>query len=295
MTPHRASGRLAPPSRVRTLAIFGTVRIRELLVREGHPKPPMDDPGGILGLHHVSSGAVEFETVDGRRRFATGETFALTHDSRMPCKPRGDLRVLSVLVPVEVLDSVGSPAPGEVWTVPPGSALLEPALSFVGRAADVDPDALSGFGSYYFERLLQEMVVGVIVEGAHAAPPPHDPGLYGRAVAVIAAQRADPSLTPSAIARQIRISLRQLQRVFSARGTTAEREIRRSRVDHAVQLLGDPAYDALSVDRIGRYSGFAGGSSLARAMAAEGRESPARIRRSARGANIPRDPRAGRR
>lgn len=273
-----------PESRARTLATFGTVRIHELVMPAGAARPSFTPPPGPVGLHHVQSGAVRFETADGEQIFQQGDAFVMASNAVPRCAAIGDLHLLSILVPAQVVEGVGAPAPGEVRAVSSDSALLEPAIDFARRAVAVDVDALTGFSSYYFERLLQEMVIGVLVEGVRTVRVPQDPGLYGSALAVIVAQRSDAALTPGSIARQIRISLRQLQRVFSARGTTVEREIRRARVEHARDLLTDRAYDAMSIDEVGRYSGFAGGSSLARAMAAEGMPSPARLRRSTRGA-----------
>jgi transcriptional regulator GlxA family with amidase domain len=104
--------------------------------------------------------------------------------------------------------------------------------------------------------------------------------VYRDAMSTILAQRSDPNLTPRGIADQLKVSLRQLQRAFRSREMTPERAIRRSRVEHALDLLTDRTYDGLSIAEIGQYSGFSGGSSLARAMAQEGRPSPSVVRRS---------------
>lgn len=270
----------ALPRRQRARADFGAVRVRATVAREGEARPEFREPRNLVGLHQVAAGAIEISAASGVKTFGQGAAFALSHERKVPFATRGVFRMLSILVPAEVVSGVTVLEPQNPYPVRADSALLEPTFAFAERALATAGDAPGAFSGYYLERLLQEMTIGVLVEGARASAFRQEPDAYGRAIAVIAAQCSDPGVTPATVAEHVKLSLRQLQRVFGARGTTIERAIRRARVDHAVGLLTDRAYDAMSVEEIGRYSGFAGGSSLARAMAAEGSDSPARVRRS---------------
>lgn len=271
-----------PVTRARTLAMFGSVRIREFVMGRDNERSRLDRFAGMVGLHSVRSGAMDIDTATGRLRVGAPQAFLLDHGSPIHAAPLGDLRLLSIVVPSEALTGATAPAPGEVRPVPADSTLLDPTLAFAERAAAVDAEPVSGFGSYYVERLLQEMVIGVAVEGVRSPRRVPQVDVHLSAVAMIAAQREDPSLSPQVIADQLAISVRQLQRVFRAHDTTPERQIRQARVEHATRLLSDRTYDPLSVADIGRYAGFADGSSLARAMAREGRSSPSTVRRRSR-------------
>jgi AraC-like DNA-binding protein len=262
--------------------MFGSVRIREFVMGRDDGRSRLDRVAGLIGLHSVRSGGIDISSNSGMLRLRTNDAFLLSHDVPLPTSPREDLRLLSIVIPAEALSGFAAPAPGEVRPVASTSALLDPAVAFAERAAATDPEPVSGFGTYYFERLLQEMVLGVAVEGTRAPRVGAAADVYRDALSTIVAQRSDPRLTPRGIAEQLSISLRQLQRAFRARGTTPERAIRRSRVEHAVELLTDRTYDGLSVTLIGEYAGFSGGSSLARAMAQEGMGSPSEVRRAAR-------------
>ncbi|WP_334152570.1 AraC family transcriptional regulator [Microbacterium sp.] len=272
-------------TRARTLAMFGSVRIREFVRGRDDGRSRLDRVAGMVGLHSIRSGGMEIDTSSGRVRLGANEAFLFGHDSALRAAPLPELRLLSIVIPAEVLTGVDVPGPGEIRSVSSASALLDPALAFAERAAELDPEPVSGFGSYYFERLLQEMVIGVAVEGAKVPQKAPKADIYLSALAMIAAQREDPALAPHMIADQLAISMRQLQRAFRSHETTPERQIRRARVEHAATLLADRVYDALSIAEIGRYAGFADGSSLARAMAQEGHRSPASLRRASRSAD----------
>lgn len=162
------------------------------------------------------------------------------------------------------------------------SQLLRPIREFVQAALDASTARESGFADYYFERLLQEMILGLLVDAHRSWSAPSSPEVFTFALSVIAAQSTDPDLTAAGVAHEVHLSPRQLQRVFQARGTTIEREIRREKVEHAVDLLRNRQYDQLSIGEIARDAGFAAGSSLARAMAATGFPSPGEVRRRAK-------------
>lgn len=187
---------------------------------------------------------------------------------------------LTLAFPAPVLQGIGLDGIGAL-AVDVGSALFWPFLTFAWVCATADRRQ-TGLTLYYSERLLQEMIVGVVVaslRGDHARTMTED---YSAALSIIAARVGDPELTPAAIAAELNTSLRSLQRQFASRGTTMDRSIRAARVGHARTLLEDPVYDLLTIERVAHACGLANGSSLARAFSAEGLPSPAAVRATAR-------------
>lgn len=188
---------------------------------------------------------------------------------------------MTLTFPAQVLQDIGLEAIGAL-PIDIGSALFWPFLAFAWVCA-VAEGRQTGLTLYYTERLLQEMIVGIVVaslRGEHATPVSEG---YSAALSIIAARVGDPDLTPSAIAADLNTSLRSLQRQFALYDTTMDRCIRAARVAHARSLLEDPIYRSLTIERVAHACGLANGSSLARAFAAEGLPSPAAVRAAARG------------
>jgi len=186
--------------------------------------------------------------------------------------------VIVLSVPTDLFDTRPSFAADEAVVLPADAPLVAPVFAFAEAAAGIEATDLSGVEHYFLERLLQEMALAISLDQHQTREVPRERPLFERALTILATQCADASLTATSVARDLNVSLRQLERVLEEHGTTLRRELRRARVDHAVALLRDPAYAALTIDRVAEYSGFSNGSSLARAMAAENRPSPARIR-----------------
>jgi AraC family transcriptional activator of tynA and feaB len=61
--------------------------------------------------------------------------------------------------------------------------------------------------------------------------------LFTQICGIVQARLADPELTPSTVAAEARISMRYLQKLFSARGTTCGHYIHSLRLDQASRLL----------------------------------------------------------
>ncbi|MGO8608935.1 hypothetical protein ACC848_38890, partial [Rhizobium johnstonii] len=89
--------------------------------------------------------------------------------------------------------------------------LLRPTTEFLAQAATQTGD-LSSFNHYFFERLLQEMLVGVLVDSSRSAPTRHTVDVFTTALSIIAAQSSDPALRAAGVAREVNLSLRQLER-----------------------------------------------------------------------------------
>ncbi|MDR6866524.1 AraC-like DNA-binding protein [Microbacterium resistens] len=267
---------------------FGTARVALASFGAGDIARPPRFVADELHLLSVRSGTVDLVDLGSTApvppgRLRNGES-ALLVGERLPVHGAALVReptdLLLLAVPVDAANGVDL---GEVHgrLVPRTSELIRPVNAFVDRALR-QPRAwqeASGVTGYYFERLLHEMVSGVLVETVLASGAPRPIGRYEAAMSVIMVRHADPGLTPAIVASAANLSLRQLERLFRERGTTPRRAIRRARVELARTLLSDPAYDILDVGDIARHVGFGGGSSLARAMAAESLPPPSRLRR----------------
>ena len=102
--------------------------------------------------------------------------------------------------------------------------------------------------------------------------------LRREAIRIIDEQFADPELYPEVIARRLGVSLRQLQRAFSAGGISVARRLRNRRLEHAVQMLGASGMRSLSVKQIAQKSGFATAYALRTAVEAQYGCAPSELR-----------------
>ena len=279
MTPSRPTGpsdyqpgQPGQPGRQQTTARFGSVGVTVTLSAQPqrYRTPPAN---GNAHLHSVRAGRLLIDQAGTLFELGPGDAL-LVVGAHPPSRLTGEM--VSISVPQALLRDV--PVPGSVWPIPRQTTLLEPTVAFARRAAAGRSDDGSPLALYYAERLLQEMILGVVVDASQSARVPAARDAYSAALSVITARCGDPELTAHMIAREINLSLRQLERTFNARSTTLSREIRRARVARASQLLLDPSYDALSIEQVARYSGFSRGSSLARAMREEGLDVPGKVR-----------------
>ncbi|RGE19797.1 helix-turn-helix domain-containing protein [Leucobacter sp. wl10] len=122
--------------------------------------------------------------------------------------------------------------------------------------------------NYAIEQLLLEMGGAVLLDLLGQGRGQGSPRavLRDRAMTVIAQQCADVELNPARVAREVQVSLRQLQTVFADIGMTVAGEIRRRRTRLAHALLTDSRYDVLTVDQIAERSGFGTTMSMRRAL-----------------------------
>lgn len=187
---------------------------------------------------------------------------------------------LTLAFPAHVLQGIGLEQIGAL-PINVGSALFWPFLTFAWACATAERRH-TGLTRYYTERLLQEMLAGIVVASLDGERATAVAQGYPAALSIIAARVGDPDLTPASIAGELNTSLRSLQRQFAAHHTTMDRSIRGARVAHARSLLEDPVYRSLTIERIAHACGLANGSSLARAFAAEGLPAPATVRAASR-------------
>lgn len=196
-----------------------------------------------------------------------------------------DLEVAWLELPSRVLDAhaeLSAPLPSRPAHP---SALVEPMRAFVQTALAVEHgDAVS---PGLFDDLVGAMLAALVHEAraaqaAQIAGPERvrtaGSGLRAQAVAHIAAFRADPRLSPQQIARGLRISVRQLQRAFEEAGTTVATEIRRQRLEAAVEMLTSERFDGCTVAEVAARAGFRNDAELRRALAAWTGTTPSELR-----------------
>ncbi len=87
-----------------------------------------------------------------------------------------------------------------------------------------------------------------------------------RALGIIDARFADPSLTVAAMAEALSVSRRVLYRAFEGSGTQVAALLRERRLDHASELLSHPRAVEMTLAGIAHTCGFSGASSFARAF-----------------------------
>ena len=179
----------------------------------------------------------------------------------------GAWRLVAVIVPRNAIASFVPSLPADA-TVYPDRRLLDTSMQlFISNLLEGEGRA-SAIEQYAIEQLVMEMSGTLLLDRMGAVTgqgSPHEV-LRDRAIAVIAQQCGDPSLTPVRVAREVQSSLRQLQLVFSEGGITVAGEIRRQRARLAHSLLVDSRYDVLSIEQVSQRAGFHSPMSLRRAL-----------------------------
>jgi AraC-like DNA-binding protein len=143
-----------------------------------------------------------------------------------------------------------------------------------------EPSEPGPYAGYLAERLIVEMVFGVLLEAAvpRAGRPGRDSPPIDRARALLLAQRGDPQFNVAVLAEDMHISVRSLHRIFAAESSTPADELRRARVDLACELITDVTHAPLGIEEIAKYSGFQDAAGLRRALAWAGLPSPRVLR-----------------
>ena len=189
--------------------------------------------------------------------------------------------VMCAWVPWDALDEIesGVRTPSEVIPVSAlGRGLQAFLTSLLTQASEATP-----YTEYLVERLLAEMVFGVLVEAApRAAVEGRKESGIDRARSLMLVRRAESDFGVEALARDLHMSVRQVQRVFAAEGSAPADELRSLRVDLARELMSDSDYAPLGIEEIAEHSGFRGAAGLRRAFALAGLATPRAVRRASR-------------
>ncbi|PVE97120.1 helix-turn-helix domain-containing protein [Microbacterium sp. TPD7012] len=183
------------------------------------------------------------------------------------------------LVPRTAMASFVSTLPTDARIFPERRLLDRAMQDFVEGLLEADERA-TAIERYAVEQLVVEMGGAILLDRVGAVSGQGSPRavLRDRAIAVIAQQCGDPSLTPTQVAREVQSSLRQLQLVFAEAENSVAGEIRRQRARLARSLLVDSRYDVLSIEQIAQRSGFQSPMSLRRALDEAYRATPRALR-----------------
>lgn len=143
----------------------------------------------------------------------------------------------------------------------------------------VQPSDATPYTDYLVERVLAEMAFGALLESVPKnVAGARDDRPIDRARSLMLMRRAEGDFGVAELAREMHMSTRHLQRMFAAENSSPADELRGMRIDLANELLGDPAYDSLSISEIAMHAGLRTPSALRRAFAGRGLPLPARAR-----------------
>ena len=200
------------------------------------------------------------------------------HDTRVIAVGSGT--VMCLWVPWSALSEIEQvlPSRGEVIAPSPLGRGLEAFLSSL-LTQDAESTAVT---DRLVERLLAEMVFGVLVEAAPHVLHDGEAARLERARSLMLTRRAERDFGVVALARDMHMSVRQLQRLFAAEGSAPAEELRRIRVELARELMSDADCAPLGIAEIAAHSGFPDAAGLRRAFARSGLPSPRIVRRAGR-------------
>ncbi|MDQ0729148.1 helix-turn-helix domain-containing protein [Microbacterium sp. W4I20] len=192
---------------------------------------------------------------------------------------QGSWRAAIAFVPREAMAMFVPALPADAQIFPDRRLLDRAMQNFIQGLLSADERA-TAIERYAVEQLIVEMSGAILLDRAGATLGHGSPRavLRDKAMAVIAQQCGDPSLTPNQVAREVQSSLRQLQLVFAEAENSVADEIRRQRARLARTLLVDSRYDVLSVEQIAKRAGFRSPMSLRRAIAEAYNTTPRALR-----------------
>lgn len=193
------------------------------------------------------------------------------------CPARAGLRSIQVNVPRRLLP-VADAAIDRVTDLqlPPDLPLFETLvrpllLGMVGRLEDLSRSATADLGTVWLAlvTMLVRSLDGESTDGEELAP-----ARRLRAQRFIAANLADPSLDPDAVAAAVHMSRRSLYQLFARDGEGVAASIRRQRLERARAMLLDPAYRRRPIAEVAAEVGLLSAAHFSRLFRAEYGESP---------------------
>ena len=118
-----------------------------------------------------------------------------------------------------------------------GSTPVTRLLFDLVREADKAERSQSSPADSYLQLAVYDLLGALFAPSISASVSRHADQLFARVRAIINDGFADPDFSPRSVAAEARISLRYLQKLFTARGSTCSDLIYSLRLDHAVRLL----------------------------------------------------------
>lgn len=147
----------------------------------------------------------------------------------------------------------------------PGGTLAGGMLSRLVRDAVNERDPSSGPVERYMQFAIYDLVGALFAESDLPAISSQTGKLFARVCAIIRDRFADPDFGPCEAAAEAGISLRYLQKLFTARSSTCTHFMHSVRLDHAARLLhrrtllgtGQPISDIAYASGFSDYTNFA--------------------------------------
>ncbi|MCU6479899.1 helix-turn-helix domain-containing protein [Arthrobacter sp. A2-55] len=269
--PHREGlARLTPsyglnlkPSRGQQFAIrgidFGETGIFSLAITAGssHVMGQPDGHDSVI-LAYVQNGRLDLmeDYTEQELVARPGSAWMYSRSTNFQMDIAEDAVLVSITLPLQVLRDFGiteSPTLHELNSV---ATMLPPTLGFIQQALEQDGD-IPSVAAYFMEKLLHEMVGGILLENLGAVVSGSGrKSIFDQAMAYIAATAGNRELTPASLAHELSVSLRQLQRDFKRHHLAIAEVIRSHRIDLALRLLKDPKLEVLSLEKIAEHAGF---------------------------------------
>lgn len=231
---------------------------------------------GSVQLVYIHSGRVEFIAAKTAVTLTESQGALIQPGSRAMLRAEQGSRVCLIAGPAEWVTQGDRGAKG--CQVIRASGLLSPAVAFALGAVRTPAAAQSPVSSYFTERLLLEMLQGLLAEMTATPTPLSTRDPFPDALAVLSTRYADAGLTSQSVADAVRLSKRQLERIFADHGTTIRGTLRQIRLQHARAMLSSADYGAMSTGWIAQHVGFSSASSLARALRDAGHGTPSELR-----------------
>ncbi|MEU2281691.1 helix-turn-helix domain-containing protein [Streptomyces sp. NPDC013178] len=208
-------------------------------------------------------------TQDERDAVLRPGEFAL-YDSARPCRITGLDRfgLVSLKIPRALFIAYCRLPQDATATVVRGDhgvgALFSPYLrSLTRHAAELAPDVVQQVGINVLELLGAALPKGLASGDGSALP---RSAQWLRARQYIAEHLADPQLSPAMVADALGVSVRYLQVLFRAEGTSPSRSIQEQRLERAARLLTDPRHARRTITDIAFGLGFKDASHFTRAF-----------------------------
>jgi AraC-like DNA-binding protein len=206
---------------------------------------------------------------DGREAVLRPGDFTL-YDSARPCRISGvsPFELIVVKVPRQTFLAHCPLAKDATATVVHGDrgagALLAPFLrALTAHAAGLPPEVVPRVGGHVLDLLGTALTERTRPAGRRGAPLP---GQLARARRYIMNHLAEPGLSPAVIASALGVSVRYLQGIFQAEGTSPFRWVQEQRLGQAARLLADPGQAGRSITDIAFGVGFTDTSHFTRSF-----------------------------
>ena len=147
-----------------------------------------------------------------------------------------------------------------------GATVAAPALFALVRDADTGHESTSSPAGPYMRLAVYDLIGALFAPADAASISLHTDKLFKRICDIIRDHFADPAFGPCEVAAEAGISLRYLQKIFTARGSSCTHFVQAVRLDHAALLLQRRALLRTSqpVSEIAYSSGFGNYTHFAR-------------------------------